>query len=206
MNRIASLPPAFFYGTYAILVLRVVNVYNIFCACLPLIRKKDDLADIPLTPSQRQLLGLPPSNAPPTPGSLYVTPPRYTRSATPRSGSASGSPRASPLAGRGQIAARAGSNEPNSPLNAAARQSVSQYGLSNSPLIRRATDSTRRQSFDGSLSRSNILAMDSSAMSGLGSGPTSPTPLGMGGKVASVQLTNKWLYDRGGSPGKSLFT
>lgn len=46
----------------------------------------DDLADIPLTPSQRSSMGLQPASATsayPSPASAYLTPPRYTRS-TPR--------------------------------------------------------------------------------------------------------------------------
>ena len=74
-----------------ILILRILFLTNAVLALrpiLPYISQKDDIADIPLTPSQRKLLGLPPS-APITPLSTtsspnagtsgYVTPPRYQR-------------------------------------------------------------------------------------------------------------------------------
>ncbi|RKF55990.1 Nucleoporin POM34 [Erysiphe neolycopersici] len=64
-----------------------ILVYNIIIAFLPLFRQLDDLADIPLTPAQRKLLGLSPLSVAPTPGSKFNTPPKYARTATPLSGS-----------------------------------------------------------------------------------------------------------------------
>jgi nucleoporin POM34 len=106
---ITSLVHAVPYSTYMIALIRLVFLINIGIAFLPLVRAyyPDDIADIPLTPSQRASMGLRADIASPaTPGSYaspnYVTPPRYQRS-TPRSASFSaqesplGSPRGSPL-------------------------------------------------------------------------------------------------------------
>jgi nucleoporin POM34 len=49
------------YPKYLYNLLRLLFVINIFIAILPLLRPKDTLADIPLTPAQRSLLGLSPS-------------------------------------------------------------------------------------------------------------------------------------------------
>ncbi|KAH0556130.1 hypothetical protein GP486_005937 [Trichoglossum hirsutum] len=51
------------YSLYIISLLRMLWFINIIIAFTPLIKPKDDLSDIPLTPSQRALLGLDP-NAP----------------------------------------------------------------------------------------------------------------------------------------------
>ncbi|KAI9149231.1 Golgi to ER traffic protein 4 [Paramyrothecium foliicola] len=58
---------------------KLVPLLQIVLACLPLIRKEDDLADVPLTAAQRKLLGLAPSSALPTPDAKFSTPPRYSR-------------------------------------------------------------------------------------------------------------------------------
>ncbi|KAL2106951.1 hypothetical protein VUR80DRAFT_5913 [Thermomyces stellatus] len=77
-------------ATYTFLALIALPTLNIVLALLPLFRPEDTLSDIPLTPSQRRLLNLPPSSAPPTPNAVYSTPPRYSR--TPSiSGSIAGS-------------------------------------------------------------------------------------------------------------------
>jgi nucleoporin POM34 len=156
------------------------------------------MSDIMLTPLQRQLKGLPPSSAPPTPGSAYTTPPKYTRSTPQSSGSraaifgsspfdrsASGSPiSGSPLAGRG----------PGSPYG------LSGYGTSpagGSPLVRKAVEG-RRFSAGGVGLRGSELDFNDSSRSSL---PGSPSPSG-GQRGASVALNSKWLYQRGkGSPG-----
>ncbi|KAL1836648.1 hypothetical protein VTJ49DRAFT_4823 [Mycothermus thermophilus] len=74
----------------------LIPLINIAIALLPLIRPRDDLSDIPLTPAQRKLLGLPPSSRAATPApdspAAYNTPPRYSR--TP---SLAGSPAAASI-------------------------------------------------------------------------------------------------------------
>lgn len=105
------------YMTYAVQAARALLLINLFFTLSPLWARKDELDDIPLTSSQRKKLGLGPSSAPATPGSVqYITPPRYARSAsrsasssraatagsTYRERSPSSSPiNSSPLAGRG---------------------------------------------------------------------------------------------------------
>src|SRR5947209_2489882 len=76
-------------STYYILPLTIwpargYLLLKLIVALTPLWTRSDDMADIPLTPSQRKLLGLAPSSAPATPDSSFITPPRFARS-TPRS-------------------------------------------------------------------------------------------------------------------------
>ncbi len=69
------------------------NIVLLLRPVIPYISKKDEIPDIPLTPSQRSLLGLKPSaQASPSPAvsaGSFVTPPRYRRSSGSFSGSAS---------------------------------------------------------------------------------------------------------------------
>ena len=89
------------YLKYFVLAFRTLLVYNIGTALFPLVQRKDEMLDIPLTPGQRALLGLDPSATPPlTPGQQYVTPPRYQRSRGGTPVSARRSLLGSPLAGR----------------------------------------------------------------------------------------------------------
>jgi len=170
------------YSAWAIVLLRLVFAANIVIASMPLVRRHypDDMADIPLTPSQRAAMGLKAGVMSPVPtGSQYaspnyVTPPRYQRS-TPRSGSFS-QDRASqsPLTG----SPRAGSNSPFSP------------GMSSgSPLFQKALNgsASKRLSYGASPGSSLFGESSSSAT------PGTPTP--STGK-ASVGLNNKWLYEK----------
>ncbi|CAD6592770.1 MAG: hypothetical protein ASARMPREDX12_006446 [Alectoria sarmentosa] len=71
--------------TPILLLVYLLGLYNIATALSPLVNNTDELTDIPLTPTQRSLLGLDPNATPPlTPGTQYITPPRYPRSPTPR--------------------------------------------------------------------------------------------------------------------------
>jgi nucleoporin POM34 len=172
------------YSEWAVMAVRLVFVFNVVHAFWPLVRRyyPDDLADIPLTPSQRASMGLKADIlSPPTPGSAYaspnyVTPPRYQRS-TPRSSSFSNndSPSGSP---RNSFALST-SNSPFSP-NAS----------SGSPLFQKALNSstTRRLSYAGSPMSSSLFGDSSSSAT-----PGTPTP--STGK-ASVGLNNKWLYEK----------
>jgi nucleoporin POM34 len=190
----------------------MIPILNIIYALSPLFRRPDDLSDIPLTPSQRKLLGLPPSSAPPTPGSVYSTPPRYVR--TPSIG---GSPASigsigggglgnSPLGGRGgggSPATITGSGGTGNGSGSGARLGGSP--LSGSPLLQKSlggalgglglTGNGQRRS---SLGSPSPLGGGASAAKGglfgdVGSGTPSPT----NGKRSSVGLNSKWLYDRG---------
>ncbi|KAI4709139.1 hypothetical protein J4E89_005887 [Alternaria sp. Ai002NY15] len=169
------------YSAWAVLLVRIVFAANIVIAFLPLIRRyyPDEIADIPLTPSQRASMGLKAGvQAPQSPGSAfaspnYVTPPRYQRS-TPRSNSfsnqeyGSGSPNFR----------RSGSGSPFSPNNGGNFQR-SMSGSS----------ATKRLSYGGSSMSSSLFGDSSSSMTA----PGTPTP--STGK-ASVGLNSKWLYEK----------
>lgn len=178
------------YSSWLIVLARLAFAANIVIAFLPLIRryKPDDIADIPLTPSQRASMGLKVGVLPDRPtGSAYqspnyVTPPRYQRS-TPRSSSFSNTDRnsQSPLTGspRGGFA-NSGSNSPFSP------------NMSNgSPLFQKAMggSATKRLSYGGGSPMGSSLFGDSSSSVA----PGTPTP---SSTKASVGLNNKWLYEK----------
>ena len=169
------------YGGYLILFCRLVLLYNIAYAVSPLILPKDNLSDIPLTPTQRKLLGLEPSSTPGTPGSQYITPPRFPRS-TPRS-----SERAtvgSLLSGRSSPGGQSPSGSP--------------YSSAPSPLLTKAVNGTaaRRLSYGSPspLGSSRIASDSSLDQAKL---PSTPTP--SSGSRASVPLNHRWLYERGRS-------
>lgn len=176
---------------WANLGLQVIPLVNILIALLPVFRKKDDLSDIPLTTTQRKLLGLPPSSAPATPGSVFSTPPRYTR--TPSLSGSVGSSKSingSPLSGSPSAAAAANNKRlngsPFSPVGAG------------SPLFQKMHG--RRSSLSGSGGISSALlspgASNGSNLFGqsTASGTATPSP---SGKRTSVGLNSKFLYEKG---------
>ena len=188
------------FYTYILWLLRAFCATCIGHALLPLALKQDACEDIPLTPQQRQMLSLPPMSRPVTPQEQeqYVTPPRYSRSATPNSGSSARSlsdslrvARGSPLSGRG------------SPLDASLRIEGSPFGssqrpgsdspYSQSPLAApRLRSAVRRQS-SGS-PRASPLDIKEFEAAGSAANPAKSNR-------ASVGLNSKWLYERGrGSP------
>ncbi|KAH7166079.1 nuclear pore complex component-domain-containing protein [Dactylonectria macrodidyma] len=164
------------YLSWTWFIFQLVPFLNIGIACLPLVRPKDDLSDIPLTPAQRQLLGLAPASAAPTPDAKFSTPPRYSR--TPSivgSVGSRGSYNSSPLSGRGSPIVQGNTGSPlGSPLF---QKSVNSFG-------------NGRRSSVGSGS-----PFSGSTSANLFSDPTSPSP--SGGKRTSVGLNNKWLYEKG---------
>lgn len=190
------------YSEWAIVLARLAFAANIVIAFLPLVRRyyPDDIADIPLTPSQRASMGLKADVvAPKTPGSAfaspnYVTPPRYQRS-TPRSNSFSNQDGASqsPLSGSPRSGfAMSTSNSPFSP-----------HTSTGSPLFQKALGGSaqKRLSYGGSGSSMGSSLFGDSSMS---TTPGTPTPAT--GK-ASVSLNNKWLYEkRRDSPRSGIFT
>lgn len=187
VQLVANLSP---YPSYLYNILRLILVMNILIALSPLLRPKDTLSDIPLTPAQRSLLGLPATATPPTPGSTYITPPRYARSPAPRN-SASNTPiSSSPLSGS--------PSGRNSPINGTPSKEGrgSPFSPNASPLLHKTFNNQRRSSYGspGPLGR-------------IGAEPGTPSPSG-GGK-ASVGLNNKWLYEKGrasqGAGGGRLF-
>lgn len=169
------------YASYCYRVLQLAFTYNIIMACLPLARTKDDMSDIPLTPAQRKLLGLPPSSAPPTPGSQYITPPRYARTPTPLSGSpaSKGVYSGSPLAGKG-------SPLPGSP-------SGSPFSPGASPLLQKAIGGVSNGSRRHSYGSPSPLGPTGSRIGG-GEAPGTPSPASKG---TGIGLNSKWLYDKG---------
>ncbi|KAK1143852.1 hypothetical protein N8T08_005965 [Aspergillus melleus] len=163
------------------LVLQLLFLSNIALALSPLVRSKDDLSDIPLTPTQRSLLGLDPSTTSPlTPGSTYVTPPKYRLSASRTASSASKV--ASPLSTSASASGRRLS-------------SGASFSPSTSPLFHKAVsnggrNNGRRPSFGSSTAsfgRSSLFGESSIA-------PSTPSPVG--GKRVNLGLSNKWLYER----------
>lgn len=165
-------------------------------SCYPLVKPKDNITDIPLTPSQRALLGLDPYAAPlDTPLSECITPPRYPRMSTPRS--------ASP-ASRGSNSTRSASSLNVSP-SFGREGSESPFSASASSIWQKSVggsrDSLRRSSF-GSPSL-GVNSMDLTAA------VTPSTPSPVGGRSPSVPLNNRWLYNRGrvapGSRGPKIY-
>ncbi|RAL66556.1 hypothetical protein DID88_006246 [Monilinia fructigena] len=162
--------------------------FNVVVALRPFYMKKDNMEDIPLTPAQRKLLGLKPSSRPPTPGSEYVTPPRYRRTSTPLS--------SSPASRRGSPASGSPGKRSESPHGQDSLESLINplgpiYPPGASPLLQKTLMSgsgNRRSSY----SSSNFLGRSI----GEPGTPGTPTPLG-GAKTSSVGLNNKWLYDKG---------
>ena len=187
------------YSEWVIALIRLAFAVNIVMAFLPLVRRyyPDDMADIPLTPSQRASMGLRTDvMSPQTPGSAfaspnYVTPPRYQRS-TPRSSSFSNQDRSSqsPLSGARGGFALSTSNSPFSPNQS-----------NGSPLFQKALSgsTSKRLSYGGTPMSGSLFGDSSSSAT-----PGTPTP--STGR-ASVGLNNKWLYEkRRDSPGSSIFT
>ncbi|TVY84309.1 Nucleoporin [Lachnellula suecica] len=169
------------YAGWIYYLLHCVLVYNIIVALLPLFRSPDEIQDIPLTPAQRKILGLPPSSRAATPDTKYTTPPRYARTPTPISGSpgSRGSYPNSPLSGKGSPLAGSVSGSPFSPGASPLLQKAMGGGL----------NGTRRHSYgSGSplgpgASRINVPEV-----------PGSPSPAA---KAPTVGLNSKWLYDKG---------
>lgn len=161
-------------------------------ACKPLLLSPDACEDIPLTPQQRKLLGLPPMTRPATPQEKeqYVTPPRFSRSATPRSASSSIRVGAgdSPLSGRGTPVDGNGSfrmSGGGSPFNSTMQGSGSPYGVQGSEARRRLSYTSNRSS---PLTVSEFEAMGN---------PVGSPSAGRKENRASVGLNNKWLYEKG---------
>lgn len=217
---------AFINPAHPIYAIRLILLTNIFFACRPLLpyfSKNDTIEDIPLTPSQRALLGLPRSRTSTAIGTAgtakYITPPRYRKS----SPSLAGTPQSS-------VTQRATYSE--SPISTSRHTvgfSPTQHGFgtptrrtsgspySGSPLFSQAvmnqkhessnwTESTRSMlagnvstsSFNSSLKRSQSLR-DSRQE------PGTPSPSGREKSRVNVQpgFNYKWLYDKGLKVGKN---
>ncbi|KAI0011104.1 NPCC-domain-containing protein [Xylariaceae sp. FL0662B] len=178
------------YARYLYWALLSIPTFNIGFNFLPLFRPKDNMSDIPLTPGQRRLLGLPPTSAAPTPGSVYSTPPRYSR--TPSISGSAGSRRSfssSPISNRSP-------SNFGSPANGSGSGSgnFSVFASPGSPLLQKAMNGARRSSF-GSLGPPSPLGASTGSF--FGGGPETPSPSPAMGKRSTVGLNSKWLYEKG---------
>lgn len=185
-------------ATWLLRLFRLVVACNGYFAIQPILPfgRKDDFSDIPLTPRQRELMGLPPSSTPPTPGSTYITPPRFVRN-TSRAVSATSS-RAATVGSSPLNYSLSGSPLSGSPLRQGPFGSGGSFsGSPANGLVRRATVAGGKRWSLGA-GNSPLAGMEESVF-----GPSSPSPAG-GQRGVSVALNNKWLYKRKhGSPGGS---
>ncbi|KAL8708233.1 MAG: hypothetical protein Q9225_007635 [Loekoesia sp. 1 TL-2023] len=166
--------------------------YNIAIALLPLYKGQDSIPDIPLTPSQRALLGLDPNaTPPPTPGTQYVTPPRYPRSPTPRNGSPASNRSNRSSAGSTPYSRKERSSE--SP-SFGRSGSDSPFSPSASPLWQKGALGNRRDSRRQSLGSPSPLGPGKNDSRWVL--PSTPSPMTGKGQGASVGLNNRWLYQR----------
>ena len=173
-------------------------------SAMPLCRQPDTCEDIPLSPDQRRLLGLPPMSRPATPQEKeqWVTPPRFSRSATPRSTSSSIRPepsgsrlsgRGTPLEGSTSFLRRSISG---SPFASSTQEPTIGSGSLYSEMLRSGGE-RRRLSYSNT--RSSPLSL--SEFEEAGKSVHTPTK----GSKASVGLNNKWLYEKGrGSPSSDV--
>lgn len=188
------------YPAYGLWIARLLLLANIGIATIPLWRTPDACEDIPLTPSQRELMGLPPMSRPATPQEKeqYVTPPRFSRSNTPRSPSSSvrAEVGGSPLSGRGTPLDNNGSFLRTSPFDSQRRTSGSMSPLAAGSTLKGGGSEKRRLSYTGN--RGSPLSFSEFDSSGSLQTPTK-------GNKSSMGLNNKWLYEKGrGSPRASL--
>ncbi|OJJ06964.1 hypothetical protein ASPVEDRAFT_46343 [Aspergillus versicolor CBS 583.65] len=176
------------YADLSLLIMQLIFLLNILVALYPLFRPKDNMSDIPLTPTQRALLGLDPSTTSSSaPATSYVTPPKYRVS--------SGSRTASPASHSG------------SPLSTSASASSLRFSSgtpfspSPSPLLHKMVanggrENVRRQSFGSSSPLNRGSPFKESIVM-----PATPSPAG--GKRGSLGVSNKWLYERSRRPSLS---
>lgn len=191
------------YSSWIYAALFLVPLFNIVIALLPLFRPVDDLSDIPLTPSQRKLLGLPSIAKAAAPGAPTIsTPPKYSR--TP---SMTGTP-ASMKTGGGGSAAAVNTDSP------AGARSLNALPYSPSPVVSPLFQKSKKSAavnvpspLGASTMSNNPFALSSSSSafgsstgsSVFGESPATPTPAS--GKkrsnMSSVALNNKWLFEKG---------
>ncbi|KAJ6789694.1 hypothetical protein PWT90_00558 [Aphanocladium album] len=176
-------PAARLYISWAWTIVQLIPVAQIALACVPLLRARDEMTDIPLTAAQRKLLGLapaPPGSSPANPDLSFSTPPRYSRTPSMAGSVGSrGSYNNSPLSNRGGSPFQNSTGSPFSPID--------------SPLLQKGGSSSL---FGGNRRSSNSGSpfSASTSVNVLGD-PASPSPAG--GKRTSVGLNSKWLYEKG---------
>lgn len=185
MTTFRNVAPAKPYVYWAFMAFQTLPLMKIVMACLPFVRSKDDLADIPLTTAQRKLLGLSPNPAPVTPDCVFNTPPRYSRTPSITGSVAMASPASSPLSSPASTSRLNG--PPYSPF--ASTLLHKSFGYSGGPRV--SSYGYGPQSPLNTSTSSFNLSTGSSVFS-----EPPPTPSPIGGKRTSVGLNNKWLYDR----------
>ncbi|KAL9598620.1 MAG: hypothetical protein Q9219_004365 [cf. Caloplaca sp. 3 TL-2023] len=207
-------PPTQSHLSTTLLLSLLLPLFNIALALSPLYKTPDTIPDIPLTPSQRALLGLDPTaTPPPTPGTQYITPPRYpTRSSasstsTPRSNRSSTN--SAPSFSLTKV------QSPESPSYSGGKRTIdsinnSPFSPSASPLWQKGAlggsssgrDGTRRGSF-GLLPSSPLgrPGGKNESLWGATAAPGTPSPVTGKQGGASVGLNNRWLYRRQGRVG-----
>ncbi|KAI4169177.1 MAG: hypothetical protein LQ343_005885 [Gyalolechia ehrenbergii] len=166
--------------------------FNIAIALYPLYKGQDNVPDIPLTPSQRALLGLDPNaTPPPAQGAQYITPPRYPRSTTPRNSSPASNRSNRSSAGSTPFSRKERSSESSS---FGRSESDSPFSSSASPLWHKGALGSGRDS------RRHSLGLPSPLGPGKNDSrwclPSTPSPVMGKGQGASVRLNNRWLYQR----------
>jgi nucleoporin POM34 len=195
---------------WALRLLFLLNTILALRPIIPYISTQDNITDIPLTPSQRALLGLPPSTTTtpvsattPNAGTTgYITPPRYQRSFSPTSSTPGSTDRRS-------ISANYSSSPLStsrytlgfSPSPASPRRTASGSPFSGSPLFQKAVrhqHNTSQDNFDvsarSSLGPLNQSLYNSSVIA------SSPSPLSRG--VGRSQSVKERGVRVAGSPGK----
>ena len=195
-------PVGDYYASWIVLLVRLALAYNIYSALRPLYGPQDTISDIPLTPTQRSLLGLDPkvsSSVPTLPSGAgpIITPPRYRRSITPRSGASNSR---SPASGSASPLARKASGSLMRPNDSPSPSSPST--LWRKSLAGSTRDVSRRHSYGSPSPLGPGTAGKDLSMMGI---PATPSPTT--GRGASVTLNNKWLYEKGrASSGRSIFS
>lgn len=171
----------------------LLGLYNVATALSPLAKNKDEITDIPLTPTQRSLLGLDPNATPPlTPGTQYITPPRYPRSPTPRNispATRSTSNYGTPIT-KSPSFGREGSDSPTATLAA-------------SPLWQKSLGKSRDTARRSSYGSPSPLGPGYAGNNSILGTPNTPSPTA--GRGATVGLNNKWLYQKGRSASGSRY-
>jgi nucleoporin POM34 len=219
-------------ASYTLTLLRLYVLLNIALTLRPLspyLAKTDTLTDIPLTPSQRSLLGLTPSPSPATASTGYITPPRYRRSSGSFTSSSLNSNTSTPTSGRSISA-----NYASSPLSSSrytlgfspgtqtpfrtqrtGSGSPFNFSPSASPLLHKAigrgidrearlqestfNGNSNASGFTPGLSRSQSVK-ERSVRSRDEREPGTPSP-GFGGVKRDPGLNYKWLYQTGRGAG-----
>lgn len=220
-------PSSSTYTTYIVLILRLYLLLNLWFALRPLLRSRtndDTISDIPLTPSQRALMGLPlspspakriPHGASPMPSSntsspAYVTPPRYKRTSFSSSSSPIGGSNPALMTSTPNSFRSVSANySPTTPLSD--RKGFTQADLSPfrsiSPNTRRARSSSGSPLFQKAIVNNNRTDNGSPAFQTSFS-PSSPSPIGLRrsqsvregtegkSRSRSPALNYKWLYEK----------